>query len=429
MRANESQRRRRARTWRHVVGRCFAIAGVSWVLLASAAVARDAPVFLIEKIHVDTERLSPEIILSESLLREGREYSEHDLREAVHRIHRLPFVLLAEFSLEKGSERGRYELNIKIYETRRWFFQVGGTWQTDEQISRIDPRLGTDLDGRIGETGDDFRSLVGRRFAVGKRGLLFATFGGEDGAFSLGYQQFNLFDRNILLSLSVGGIEEIGTVAVGDSSWGARAQLGIPIRGNHALRILAGYSEFERLFFFGSDIGSSEREAEIVWVFNSLDDPVMPRDGKLFEAGLTWSDVEDTRFLFEDGEFSLEPFAETRTGALLSASRYWPVAVRQSVSLGLRAFVNEDEASSRQWEGEIDLGHQVFLKRRQEVGNWGELRLETRALWLRQDIDPTTLGFGFAERIDSWSVGTGLVYRNGWGLYRFRLEYVDRELR
>jgi outer membrane protein assembly factor BamA len=64
--------------------------------------------FLIEKITVEGPKAAAaNIVRTESLLREGGSYSEEQLRQAIYRIHRLPFVLDARFSLRKGSRRGR----------------------------------------------------------------------------------------------------------------------------------------------------------------------------------------------------------------------------------------------------------------------------------------------------------------------------------
>jgi hypothetical protein len=389
----------------------------------------EAPLFLIEKIHVETERLSPDIILSESLLQEGRTYSEEALRDAVHRIHRLPFVLLAEVSLAKGSERGRYELTITIYEARRWFFQFDANWALKDDVDRFDPRLDSRLESRIGATGDDANGLVGRRFALGKRGLFFASFGAEEGAFALGYQRYNLWNRNILFSLALGGIEEIGNVSVGDSSWAATAQLGIPIVGNHALRLRTRYRRFDTLLFQGDEIESHDTEAEIVWVYNSLDDAVLPRSGLLMEGGLTWSDGHDTRIdLDADGQLLLEIIDEEATGIIASIGRHWPIGARQSASVGLRAFVEDVGRNETRWEAEGRLGHQVFLIRHQDLGQWRELRLETNASWLRQDYPPSSAVPGLLQWDDTWSLETGLVYRNGWGVFRLTLDYTDRGL-
>ena len=71
------------------------------------------PNFFIEKIEV-----------RETRLREGEEYSEAELRDASARLMRLPFLLSAEFSLEKGSERGRYVLVVTINETKPFFYAL-----------------------------------------------------------------------------------------------------------------------------------------------------------------------------------------------------------------------------------------------------------------------------------------------------------------
>ncbi len=219
--------------WRLAARLC---AGPLLVAAAGPGIARaddEAPSFFIEKIAVETERLSPEIVLSESLLREGREYSEPELREAVHRINRLPFVLLAEFSLRKGSERGTYELVVKVYEARRWFFQLGLAYNDDDPFTRFQ---------FIGEINDRFRfednrvdALIGRRFAVGRRGLLFASFASEDGPLALGYQHYNLFDRNVLFSVTIASENDDGAFVDGAAG---RAPPSIPVRGNHAPHIV-----------------------------------------------------------------------------------------------------------------------------------------------------------------------------------------------
>jgi len=398
-----------------------------------AGAESDAASFYIETITVDTPRLSQEIVLAESLLHEGEEYSEDELREAVHRINRLPFVLLAEFSLNKGSERGRYELVVKVFETRRWFFQVGANWQLNEGISeldRLDPRVDTEIGTRIGDTTDDLRSLVGRRFALGARSLLFASFGSEDGLFALGYQRYNLWNRNILLNLSLASEDGISSVSSSTKTVTARAQLGIPIRGNHALRVLAGWSRDDRTFSFGSDLDTQESEAEVAWLFNSLDDPVLPREGSLYEAGITWSDRDGVDYEFRDGLFEGVKFSERRLGLIVAAGRHWPVAERQSVSVNARGFFGEGLDSARVWEAEASLGHQVFLLRRLELDKWRELRFETQVSVLGQDSEERRLlGFSRGPIEDSWRIRTGLVYRNGWGLFRLFVEYEDRELR
>lgn len=432
--------RRIGSAWAGLALSTWALALLALVVAAPAVASPGAagagggpPRFFIERIDVQTQRLSPEIVLSESLLREGVEYTESDLREAVHRINRLPFVLLAEFSLRKGSERGRYELVIQIFETRRWFFQFGGDWELEDPLGPdlFDPRV-DDLPGdRIGDRTDDVFSLVGRRFAVGRRGLLFASFGTEDGAFALGYQHYNLWNRNVLLSVSVGGRDEIGNVLFANDTLTARFQLGIPLKGDHALRLLARRETVDEELLFGQRFDRAETELELAWVFNSLDDPVLPREGSVYEAGAIWSDLEDERvFFLIDGSIRRVDLSDRRVGAFASAGRHWPLAERQSFSAGVRGFFGEGFGGSSVWEAAGNVGHQVFLLRRQELDKWRELRFETQLSALRQSFSDAAADDGFPGAVvDGWQARAGLTYRNGWGIFRLFVSYLDREVR
>ena len=86
--------------------------------IAVSALAQDAapPRFFIERIEVRNaaSRRRRELVIAESLLREGTEYSEDDLRAAAARLSRLPFLLSADFALEKDRSRGRYVLVIHV---------------------------------------------------------------------------------------------------------------------------------------------------------------------------------------------------------------------------------------------------------------------------------------------------------------------------
>ncbi len=86
-----------------------------------------APTFVIEKIVVEGVRHGSEkIVAAETLLTPGETYSEAQLQQALHRVERLPFVVQAELSLRRGSERGRFELLIAVTEAKPVFY--GGTF-------------------------------------------------------------------------------------------------------------------------------------------------------------------------------------------------------------------------------------------------------------------------------------------------------------
>src|SRR5207253_1347510 len=90
---------------------------------ATSRAADDVPRFLIERIDVRNLRhASPEIVIAESRLKEGVAYDERELAAASDRINRLPFILEAAFSLEKGSVRDSYVLAITVSETKPFFY-------------------------------------------------------------------------------------------------------------------------------------------------------------------------------------------------------------------------------------------------------------------------------------------------------------------
>src|SRR5205814_1029317 len=79
--------------------------------------------FVIERIEVrNAQRVSPSVVVAETTLREGKEYSEEDVRVGVARVNRLPFLLSADFALEKGTADGRRVLVINVTEMRRVSF-------------------------------------------------------------------------------------------------------------------------------------------------------------------------------------------------------------------------------------------------------------------------------------------------------------------
>src|SRR6476661_6584206 len=89
--------------------------------IALPALAQEAAPgrFVIERIEVrNAQRVATRVIVAETTLREGSEYSEDDVRAAVERVNRLPFILSAEFALENGTAEGRRVLVINVTEMK-----------------------------------------------------------------------------------------------------------------------------------------------------------------------------------------------------------------------------------------------------------------------------------------------------------------------
>ena len=395
-------------------------------LAPAASALPELPSFFVERIEIETEGLSPEIVLSESRLEEGRDYSEEELREAAHRIQRLPFVLGAEMSLGRGSERGRYLLRIQVLESRRWFFRYDGNWSLHDEVASFDPAVGGAVPLIERPASSESTILAGRRFAAGRRSLLFATVGGSDGLFALGYQRYDLFDRDVLLSATLSADSQLlGDGFLDDPIWRGQLRLGVPLRGDHALRSSVDGSYWTADLLARDDLRRATAEVELVWVYNSLDDPVLPRSGQLFEAGPLLSRTEGRTLVATlDGTLESRRYDEDRVGLRAAAARWWPIGGRQSVSAAVRGYAADSSVADTDLrELEAQLGYQSFLIRRRDTAGWRELRAEVELSGLWQRLP----GFaGEPLEIDAARLRAGLVFRHRWGLYRFFVDYVDR---
>jgi hypothetical protein len=430
--------------------------------------------FLIETITVETSRkASAGIIESETLLQEGGTYSEDDLRRAVARVHRLPFVLDATFSLRKGSARGAYELVIDA-NTARWFL-----FDRTVHFFRFDqPYVLGDIGG--GDTSPWSHSgLIGGRIFTGRSGVLYGSLGfqrelaSDANGTQIGYTQYNLFGRGIIADLSYArhGCCSTDVLPFGInpqlSSWDwlhdeqASLKLAVPLAPHRSLQF--GWIErsgraddrqlvFEPIFAAVHDdvldgIGDS-RHLEARWVQDTSDDPILPSRGTVLSAGLQYDSyqVEDLRaqryvrgpegFLIPTGEVDLPDFDGEQLLATASAMRNWSVTPRQSVSAGGQVSVGRSQLTGLMLgdrllpETDLDLygasiraRHLLRLWAMRESGNLADLYLDTTLTYGIEAISPGIRHLGNPlERLD---LTTGVIFRTPWGRLRLAFTYLD----
>lgn len=449
-----------------------------WALLACAhpAAAQEEPPaetveaarFLIETITVETDReASAGIIESETLLEEGETYTEDDLRQAVARVHRLPFVLGADFSLRKGSERGAYELVIRAY-TARWFF-----YDRRVRISRFDEAfaLGGAYSNREGYATSQ-TGVIGGRLFVGRSGMLYGSLGfhedlvSDDSGIHLGYTQYDLFGRGIVASLTYGvccdsevlpfGIDPNLTTWQWNDSEQYGLSLSIPLSANRSIQ--AGWTEtrgtasnrrsvldpFGSLSNFGVAEGDqSSRRLEARWVHDTSDDPVLPSRGTVLSAGLEYARYEAgvlraVRFSRDQPPVDIElpSFDGEQLAAVVGATRHWSLTPRQSVSAGGRISAGRSqirnlpaggrflpETDLNVYGGSVDAGHLLRLWSLREPGNPQDVYIETTATY---GIESASQDLGVRHNpLERLNLSTGLTYRTRWGRLRFLLTFLD----
>src|SRR6185436_3237068 len=256
--------------------------------------------FLIETIHVvGPSEAAANIVLAETLLEKGKTYTEDQLRQAIYRVHRLPFVLDASFALRKGSERGAYELVIEV-QPARWFFfdHWVRAFRFDEPLDleesfRTDPTMRSTF---------DLGGLAGARLFVGRSGVLFGALDSEEGG-QIGFTKYDLFHRGVLASAGYSRttgccVREVLPLALDPTftSWGldssGKISLGLafPLGGPQSVQlslsqrrgdvtsrrnvIVDPQAQIPVIFIHDGELVYGRAEAK--WVYDTSDDPLLP---------------------------------------------------------------------------------------------------------------------------------------------------------
>ena len=425
--------------------------------------AQEPARFLIEKITVEgPKEAAANIVRAETLLRAGELYTEDQLRQAVYRVHRLPFVFDASFSLRKGSRRGAYELLIQV-EPARWFFY--DAWVRAFVFEQ--PLVLRDEAFRGDRSSLALVGLAGARHFVGRSGVVFAAVDSQEGV-QAGFTQYDLLHRGILASAGISRdwccVTEVLPLGLDPtfSSWSfnetVRFSLGlsIPLSGPQSIQFAASERQgdhgtqeevllprgvrFSRRTMTGENL--SYRRAEAKWVWDTSDDPVVPTRGLSVSAGL-----EASRFAARDLTLEvLDPYdpdavARSRASSLrseqvvgaVSVIRHWPVTPRQTVSVQGRISAGRSRVETLDlgggvanghadtYGGSVGVDHAVTLHRSRTAGSLNDLRLESGvevgAETVSPHIAPSPL-----RRI---ALHAGLVFRNAWGRSRITLSYLN----
>lgn len=382
-------------------------------LLAGGAAAQEEPaLFRIESIAVEgLKRASSDIVIGGSRLKTGREYGEQELREAVYRIKRLPFVLDAEFSLRKGSDRGLYVLVIRVEETKPVFLSLGAQTSIDP-----DPAF----TGNRRKTVDtDFSASFGARQFVGSNGELFLSSDDDLELIDLGYTQYNLWGTGGFLSVGV----TVDRDRV-DRTYASSLNFGLPVRGSHSL--LIEFDRYESSFLLSRAPEEIRQTSEIFqlassWIYDTSDDPLFPSSGRRVRG--TLSTYRDRTSRIEGSDFAR---FDTEAHAVEASSQaYYGLKPGQVLSWSLRGNVVElleSSFSTRRYSAGIGAGYAQDLWEVGRTRGWGDLRWGLDGSYTHFDYEQSVQGGVF-------ELGAELLFRNAWGIARWRFVYQHESQR
>jgi outer membrane protein assembly factor BamA len=415
-------------------------------LAATVAVADDAssPTYLIERIEVrNAHRVSAEVVIAESRLRPGNSYNEHDLRDAAARLTRLPFLLSADFALEKGSERGRHVLVITVGETKAFFFSI------DARPLLNDPGLRADYSDRI-SMGPNY-GTAGLRYFVSRRGAVHVAVSSSDldreffsnySTIDVGYTQYDLFGTSAFATVNLR--RSIGQRGTSDIS--PELVAGIPLTANQTLTFQVakttlgstGHSGvYEHDTFTLETIRSEERQrlASVTWSYNTTNHPFLPTRGTVISITprTAWGD-RHVRSTFTPAGAPTEQTLDSRIyAATIDAAHYRELSSRDSVSarvlLGDSVIdwknpgLGNSDGHAAQASLEVGFSRSLFAPARAEDG---DSRLECSAKYsaISENVDDPRR-FPQNKRNDRIpQISTSWVRRNAWGTLRLGVGYA-----
>ena len=401
-------------------------------LLAVPLAAQDAALF-IERIEVrNHKRVSPDVVIAESRLHEGRAYSEAELRDAATRLSRLPFLLSVDFALEKGSERGNHILVLTIHETKPFFFLIDGVTYFEDS-----PYVYTEWEDRPGNGRENL--ALGARWFVGRRGALHVAFTGvqtsaaftrEYAAFVAGYTQYDLFGTRAFATLNLRRPIEVH----GEGRLSPQFVLGVPLSANQTLTLQYDETRFQdesEMFGTKHQDRFGERLLSTRWSYNTTNDPFFPTRGTLLSVAphYAWTDGGNVSFSME-GELLTDAFHSRAYGTRIGATRFVELSERTSVWADLRgdwARVDSRDERDRTFQSSASsagagVGYAFSLWSPEERAH-GDSRLELIARYTnRPDLEYES---PFREDDhDSVQVSGAWVRRSSWGTLRLGVGYA-----
>lgn len=414
------------------------------LMLAASAFAQDAitPRFFIEKIEVrEASRVGIGVIIAESRLREGQEYSEAELSDAAARLSRLPFLLSAEFSLERGSERGRHVLVITVTETKPFFYLLDFVPVISTDPGRDSQNVdivGNDRGG-IGQN----EGVIGARWFVGRRGAFHSgLFSREDqheftrdyGAAVIGYTQYDIFGTRAFATLNL----KHPILNAGDPTFSPQLVVGIPLSPNQTLTLSYDETRFgteEVTFFDGTPVErqDGDRIVSARVTYNTTNHPFLPTHGTLLSVTplVAWRDGSSYRLSgFPGPAVNVTPvaFHERSVGIALDAARYFELSEQNSTWLraeGGWGRVHERDSIDRDLHRDDRYGilqagfsHSLWSREQQKRG-------DSRFEWSARFSTRTTgLGPAFVNEEDRFQLAFAWVRRSSFGTVRLGAGYA-----
>ena len=384
---------------------------------------------VIETIEVEHPAGIPDrIILSEARLTAGEAYSEEEVRQAVHRIRRLPFVFLAAYRLEPGTDASSRRLIFTVKPGYRFNMSLDLLYQHEE-----------DFDYGIIAPSLAYRTFLGNsNFEAGVGSSSFTDGGGDFRNFTLRYSGYDLFGTGTVVQLALA--RTLSRDARIELSPTARVVFPLTQVQSIVGNFTTTREEFDREFGIArTRVTTAIRrtDADILWTRDTTDDPYFTLRGTSLLAGPRLMQFEVDSPLVTGNPSTITPSQrrQRRFGLAYAGSHFLPLGQKSTIRMTVDGFAGQDRTKSltaRFVSSKTLIETRVFATAARNFGPFfgpddspgtpGRHRLEAGlAYQLRasddDDQDATEHDYGFTA---------GYTYRHPRFFFRFSTIYYDR---
>jgi outer membrane protein assembly factor BamA len=303
------------------------------------AVAASAETRVIRSIDIEQPSGIPDsIIRAETRLDVGKSYGEEQIRDAVYRVRRLPFVFRADYRLEPATAPDEYRLVLTIISDHRFNARFGITAERGQRFSALTLAP----------------SLAYRTF-LGNTNVLDATLGSNSvsgggrsfGEVGLAWSGYDLFGKRI--NVSAGLSKDFFTVTGSRASLTPTLHITLPMTVTQSIAgdFHSASEEHDESFTYKNatvfaTFKLATTTATVHWLYQTADDPFFALRGWNAEAGPGY---ERGNFAFP--EFRAIPLVanvflqHTRTfNVAANTERFFPILHSSAFHASLTAVVS-----------------------------------------------------------------------------------------
>jgi hypothetical protein len=383
---------------------------------------------LIETIEVEHPAGIPDrIILSEARLTAGETYSEEEVRQALHRIRRLPFVFLAAYRLEPGTNTSARRLVFTVKPGYRFNMSLDLLYQHEENFDygNIAPSLA-------------YRTFAGNsNFEASIGSSSFTDGGGDYRNFTLRYSGYDLFGTGTVVQLALA--RTLSRDARIELSPTARVILPLTQIQSIVGNFTTTREEFDREFgIVRIRVTTAIRrtDADLLWTRDTTDDPFFTLKGTSLLAGprLMQFDIASPLVVGNPPTVTPSQRRQRRLGLAFAGSHFFPLGQKSTIRMTVDGFAGQDRTKSltARFVSSMTLVEtRVFATVARNFGPFfgpddspgtpGRHRLEAGLAYQlrasRDDQDSTENDYGFTA---------GYTYRHPRFFFRFVTNYYDR---